>query len=76
MRPSSKGKKTAFQAVNRGSNPLGRSKFYAVLAQSVEHLPCKQDVVSSIPTDSTISTRSIASLTRENIMTGQSGHVL
>ena len=26
---------------------------FAVLAQSVEHLPCKQDVVSSIPTDST-----------------------
>ena len=26
---------------------------FAVLAQLVEHLPCKQDVVSSIPTDST-----------------------
>lgn len=66
----------AFQAREYGFDSHRSLQIFAVLAQLVEHLFCNQDVESSIPSDSTISTRSIASLTRENIMTGQSGHVL
>ena len=46
------GRTSVFQTDSNSSILLSSSSF-AVLAQSVEHLPCKQDVVSSIPTDST-----------------------